>query len=402
MDLPTFRELLSPAGQAAVEDAAALHPTETGFLAAFEKVRKRHPPAVAKAALETALLRAKAREKFALADRFFFTREALEQSSGDAVSGYRAGRFRPFRTVLDLCCGVGMDAIRLALVGSTVEAVDSDPLRVAMGEANAAVAGVAGRVRFHEDDVLTMPLPSAAAAFVDPSRREGKHRFLNPDRYIPPLGAVLARFGAGFPIAAKIAPGVAWSDIEGHDAEVEFLSSGGELRECVLWFGPLKTARRRATILPGSHSLSADAAVLESPPSPIGEYVFDPDPAVIRAGLLGHLGNELGAVPVDHGVAVLTGPSPAHSPFADCYRVEHVAPFHANQLREYLRECGIGRVTVLKRAVDLDVNEVMRKLKLDGPEHRHLVLTRSLGRTVAVVAEKVQNMESPGVAGPGL
>lgn len=110
---------------------------------------------------------------------------------------------------------------------------------------------------------------------------------------------------------------------------------------------------------------------------------------MIRAGLIGHLGNELGAVPVDHGVAVLTGTKPIPSPFADCYRVEQAAPFHVSQLRAYLRERGIGRATVLKRAVDLDVNEVIRKLKLTGPEHRHLVLTRSLGRTVGIVAERM-------------
>jgi len=295
-----------------------------------------------------------------------------------------------------------MDAIQLALAGCSVEAVDSDPLRLAKAEANAAAAGVADGVRFHEGDVLTMPLPAADAAFVDPSRREGEHRFLNPDRYTPPLAAVLERFPAGFPLAAKIAPGVAWSDIERYDAEAEFISAGGELKECVLWFGPLRTAARRATVLPGPHSLAAEGAAPEELPSEMQEYLFDPDPAVIRAGLLGHLGNQLGAVPVDHGVAVLTGPKPVRSPFTDCYRVEHAAPFNLAQLRADLRERQVGRVTVLKRAVDLDVNEVIRKLKLAGPESRHLILTRSLGRTVGIVAVKVGSEESPGTAVPGL
>ena len=34
-------------------------------------------------------------------------REALEQSSGEAVSAYRAGRFAGYNLVLDLCCGSG-------------------------------------------------------------------------------------------------------------------------------------------------------------------------------------------------------------------------------------------------------------------------------------------------------
>jgi hypothetical protein len=201
---------------------------------------------------------------------------------------------------------------------------------------------------------------------------------------------VLARFPAGFPLAAKIAPGVSRADLAGWDAEAEFVSADGELKECVLWFGPLDTANRRATALPGPHTLAADAPPPDPPPSEVRDFVFDPDPAVIRADLLGLLAGQLGAAAVDHGVAFLTGPHPAASPFADCYQVGHAAPFHAGKLRDYLRQQGIGRVTVLKRAVDLDVNEVTRKLKSDGPEHRTLILTRSLGRVAAIVAVRAE------------
>ncbi|MDB5307992.1 MAG: cap guanine-N2 methyltransferase [Gemmataceae bacterium] len=412
MDLETFRQLLSPAGQTAIADAAVLGPTEAGFLAAFEKLRKRHPPVLAKAALETVLLRGRARGKHSFWERSYYTREALEQASGEAVSRYRAGRFRSFPTVLDLCSGIGTDAVRLALAGSSVEAVESDPLRLAMAEANTAAADLSGRVRFHPGDVLTIPLPPADAAFVDPSRREGERRFLDPDRYTPPLGAVLARVPSGFPLAAKIAPGVARSDIERYDAEAEFISAGGELKECVLWFGPLKAAKRRATVLSSSssrpeevlpsapaalpqgerraatHTLTADVLPPDPPPAEVRGFVYDPDPAVIRAELLPLVAEQLGAVPVDHGVALLTGAEGISSDFADRYRVEHAAPFHLAKLRDYLRERRVGRVTILKRAIDLDVNEVTRKLKLDGPESRALILTRSLGRPVAVVGWK--------------
>ncbi|MBX9581541.1 MAG: methyltransferase domain-containing protein [Gemmataceae bacterium] len=245
MHLPTFRELLTPAGQAALLAATALVPTEAGFLAAFEAHRKRHPPALAKAAVETALLRTKARAKFAAADRMFFTREALEQASGDLVSTYRAGRLAAYPVVFDLCCGIGADALALAAAGCRVDAIDRDELRLAMAEANAAALGLADRIGFTLGDVLTMPRPPADAAFADPSRRAGERRFLSPDRYDPPLGAVLGRFPAGFPLAAKIAPGVARRDIEGYAAEAEWITAAGELKECVLWFGPLKTAARQ-------------------------------------------------------------------------------------------------------------------------------------------------------------
>jgi hypothetical protein len=388
MDLDTFLELRKPTGQAALADAVALDPTDAGFLAASNKLRKRHPPELAKAALETVLLRAKARDKFSLADRLYFTREALEQSSGELVSGYRAGRFVGFNLVLDLCCGVGMDAVQLALAGRGVYGIEADPLKAAMANANAAACGVTGRMIVQVGDVLTGPIPNAQAVFVDPSRRAGERRVLDPEKYVPPLGAVLDRLRLGAPVAAKIAPGVAQLHLGRYDAEAEFVSAGGELKECVLWFGPLRTAARRATVLPGPHTLAADEVTPDPPPSGVGAVLYDPDPAVIRAGLLPLLAEQLGAVPVDHGVAVLTGPAAVRSPFADAYTVEHAAPFHVGKLRDYLRARHVGRVTVLKRAVDLDVNEVTRKLKLEGDGHRVLVLTRSLGKQVAVVAEK--------------
>jgi hypothetical protein len=46
----------------------------------------------------------------------------------------------------------------------------------------------------------------------------------------------------------------------------------------------------------------------------------------------------------------------------------------------------VGRVTILKRAVEIDVNNVMKQLKLYGTEHRHVILTKAMGKRVAIVA----------------
>ena len=145
----------------------------------------------------------------------------------------------------------------------------------------------------------------------------------------------------------------------------------------------------RATLLPGPHTLTDSDLSSDSPPTEPAEYIFDPGPAVIRADLLGQLAAKLEAAPLEYDVAMLTGPEPLQSPFADCYRVEHAAPFHPGKLRDYFRDRNVGRVTILNRAVDLEVNQVTRGLKLAGPEHRHLILTRAGGRTLAVVAEPV-------------
>ena len=385
MDLPTFHELLTPRGQAALAAATALVPTEAGYLKAFDRLSRKHPAELSRAALETVLLRRKARPRQSLADRFHFTREALEQSTCEAVAKHRAERFAKFGTVLDLCCGAGMDAIALAAAGCTVHAIDLDPLKLAMAEANAAAAGVAGRIRFHLGDVETMPLPVADAAYIDPSRRGGDRRHLDPDAYQPSLSGLLARFPAGFPIGVKIAPGVARRDFERFDAEAEFISSDGELKECTLWFGALRTARTRATVLPGN-TLFADASPAEPMAAKPGEFLYDPDSSVIRADLLGVLAERLQAAPLEPGIAMLSGPTLIRTPFATAYRIESCVPFKIDSLREHLKAGVVGRVTILKRAVEADVNVLLRKLKLASGKHRHLILTKAGGEAVAIVA----------------
>jgi SAM-dependent methyltransferase len=389
MDLSTFHELLAPAGQKALADAASLAPTEAGFLAGFQTLSKQHPPGLAKAALEMVLLRSRARAKLADADRMYFTRETLEQATGDIAARHRVRRFASFGVVADLCCGIGGDALALAASGLMVHAVESDPLRLAMAEANARSLGLEERIRFHLGDVLVVPLPDIRAAFADPSRRTGTRRHLDPEDYSPPLSALRARFAGDFPLAVKIAPGVAWDDVANLGAEVEFVSVAGELKECVLWFRELRSAHRRATLLPSGTTLFAN----EAPTLPLvvqpGLYLFDPDPAVVRAGLAGQLAADLRVQPIDHTVMLFTSEEPIESPLVAVYRVEHSARFNFKALREHLRTRGVGRVTIIKRGSSIDSEELTAKLKLAGKDHRDIILTRAAGEQVMIVGKRL-------------
>jgi SAM-dependent methyltransferase len=383
MDRHTFRELLSPAGGRALAGAVALAPTEATFLACATALRKAHPPEVARAALEMVLLRAKARAKFARADALFFTREALEQATAEAVARHRARRLAPFGRVADLCCGIGGDALALAEAGATVDAVDTDELRLAMCAANAAALGFAARVRCVPGDALAVPLPEARAAFADPNRRAAGRRFLNPEQYAPALGALRARFAPGFPLAVKVAPGIAHADIPA-DAEAEFVSLNGELKECVLWFGALRAHERRATVLPSGEAL-AGAPAAGGDVAPLGAVLLDPDPAVARAELVPLLADRVGARAIDEQVQLLTTSADPRTPFARAFAVECAEPFNVGRLRAYFRARRVGRVTIVKRGSPADADDVMKKLKLEGDGHRTLFLTRAAGAHTAIV-----------------
>jgi SAM-dependent methyltransferase len=390
MNLDTFRQLLTPAGAAALAEAMTLAPTEVNFLTYFETLRKRHAAELAKAALETAILRVRARDKFSAAERMFFTRESLEQATSEVVARHRATRFAPFGCVADLCCGIGGDALALASVGVHVEAIDSDPLRVAMAEANAMTLGFSTGVRCVAGDALTVPLPEAKAAFADPARRADGRRYLDPEDYTPPLSAIRARFADDFPLGVKIAPGVAWNDLRDTGAEVEFVSLAGELKECVLWFGSLRTTTRRATVLPSAESLTAEVPQEPQTPVPVSTILYDPDAAVTRSGLVHDLAERLDASPIDSTVQLLTSDRHTPTPFATAFAVEHVAPFHIRLLRDFLREQHVGRITVIKRGSPADADDLLRKVKLTGPRHRTVFLTRADEQHVMIVCERLE------------
>ena len=68
---------------------------------------------------------------------------------------HRAERLRALgvRSVADLCCGIGGDAIALARAGIRVLAVDRDPLTAAVARANADALGLADLIEVREADV---------------------------------------------------------------------------------------------------------------------------------------------------------------------------------------------------------------------------------------------------------
>jgi THUMP domain-like/RNA cap guanine-N2 methyltransferase len=390
MDLTTFKELRTPAGQEVLAAAAALSPTDATLLSCITRLQERFPAALTRAAVETVLLRQKAANKFSRATAMYFTRLALEQCSGEQIAHHRAERFKRFACVGDFCCGIGGDTIGLAGRGPVI-AVDSDPLRLAMVAANLDAYGLRDPVTFIEGDLLDVPLPAVEAAFFDPDRRTEGRRHISLRGYRPSIEAIRARLPANFPLGIKVAPAVPWQELDALPAAKEFISVDGELKECVLWFGELRSAGRRATILPGGYTLSAEAPGAPSPLSAPLEYLYDPDPAITRAGLVADLALQLGAALIDPQIAFLTSRTQIPTPFARAYRVVEALPFHLKRLAERLRARDVGRITIIKRGSAVDADELTRKLKLVGAASATVILTRVQDKPFVVIAEEANS-----------
>ncbi|MFJ6698807.1 class I SAM-dependent methyltransferase [Streptomyces sp. NPDC091272] len=65
----------------------------------------------------------------------------------------------PCRRALDVGCGAGEFAQKLALRGIAVDAVDADREVIAAARAQASALDLPGRIRFEQADISRMPLP---------------------------------------------------------------------------------------------------------------------------------------------------------------------------------------------------------------------------------------------------
>ncbi len=386
MDLDAFRWLLTPPGQDLLAAADATLRSDPDPLRAQTTLRRSAGAEHVAAALTQVDLRRRAVPKFAdLAAAMYFTPDGLEQATRLPVATHRARRLQAASatTVVDLGCGIGGDLVAFARAGLTGAGVDLDPLRVEVARANLAALGLGGAVTVADATAIdTAPFD---VAFADPARRTARGRTFDVDSWTPPWSFVerlLARDSC-----VKTAPGIPHSLVP-DGVEAEWVSDQREVKEAVLWSGRLATTRRRATVIGtgGLATLTEDDDP-GAPTGPVGAYLYEPDGAVIRAGLVTAVAAALGGTLVDPAIAYVTTSQPGATPFARGYRVLEEVPFREKPLRAALRERRIGRLTIKKRGVSVTPEELRSRLALRGEEESTLVLTRVAGKGTALLVE---------------
>lgn len=373
VDLDAFRWLLTEPGQSLL--ARAVEVRTHGDLRATDLLRREAAPEHVAVALTQVALREKAAAKFGdLAARMYFTPDGLEQATRLSVARHRAARLNAFvtQTLIDLGCSIGGDLIANAEQGITVVGVDLDPVRVAVAQANLEVLQLPGAVAVA--DATTVDTSPFSVAFADPARRGARGRVFNADGWEPSWSFVetlLSRTSC-----VKTAPGIP-HDLIPDGVEAEWVSDHGEVKEAALWSGALATVRRRATVL-GTGGL----ATLTEEDDPgadvreVGGYLYEPDGAVIRAGLVTAVAAGVGGGLIDPQIAYVTSDASFRTPFARGYRVIEELPYREKQLKAALRERGIGRLTIKKRGVDIVPETLRKRLQPNGPEEGTIVLTR--------------------------
>jgi hypothetical protein len=391
METLELMELLSPEGLRLLDSLPAYVSTDDVVRSVAQLRKAGHGPGLVAAVLSQSRLRAKARAKFGpFADRMLFTEAGLEQATRLQVAAQHAGRFQRagVQWVADLGCGIGADALAIAALDVEVTGVERDEVTAAIASFNLAPWSNA---RVENEDVTEFDLSGVDGIYLDPARRNASRRLSNPADWSPSLDFAFA-LAQRFPTGIKLGPGID-RDLIPAEAEAQWVSVGHDVVEVGLWFGALARPgiSRSALIVSdaGTSELTAEADSADAEVGTLGEYLYEPDGAVIRARLIGDLVRSVGGRMVDSTIAYFTTDEPVSSPFASRFRITETFPFDEKVLKRELASRKIGTLEIKKRGMDVDPAQLRARLSLKGTESATLILTRAGGKRVALLAERI-------------
>ncbi len=363
-----------------------------GELRLQQELRQRYPAELVRLALELHTTRVRAREKFPQADQLWLTRRSYEQATSTPVAQYKANRYQQYASaglpIHDYCCGIGVDAMALAECCPVI-AYDLDPVMLQLARWNAALCRPRHPVEFRQGDARQAHV-SGQIIHIDPDQRDAAGRRHLRLELIQPELSCLQRLAdecrAG---GMKLSPASNFGGKFPH-AEMELVSWQGECKLATAWCGELgEPGLWRATVLPSRQTLAGDPLAAWGELSEPLDYVYDPDPAVVRAGLVNLLCETQEMFRLDEADEYLTCPRPVNTPFARGFRVQEVLPRNEKHVRQYLRQRGIGIVEIKCRQVPLNVEQLRRSLNLKGDQSAILIYARIAGKTRVLVAQRL-------------
>jgi predicted O-methyltransferase YrrM len=368
-------------GETSFNEEVSVISTIKDELKALNYLRKKYSADYSRFILQQALLRKKALNKIPndIVPKLYYEKSSLEQASSWKISEYRSNKalksYRNCKRVWDLGSGIGIDTLNFAM-NFEVNSVEIDDLRSEICQRNITSLGFNNRVK-HINKDLTLCLKNISKddlVFLDPARRDSTGKKTSISEYIPSLEIIHLILEKTQNIVVKISPAVDIQELEsllsGIEFQLEFISEDSQLKEAVLWFGDRFTLSKVATILPSEVSVDDSEEVIEYSENENCkfEYMFEPDFAVIRAGLVEQLAAKLDLFKIDDEIAYLgshhelTVESLNFMRNNSQFKVIHVLENKIENLVQYLLIAGYNYVDIKKRGFDVDTDTLQKKI----------------------------------------
>ncbi|WP_145351223.1 class I SAM-dependent methyltransferase [Roseimaritima multifibrata] len=325
-----------------------------------------------------------------LGDGFWLgTQRAAEQASDRWTAHYKAARFPSGRSIVDICSGVGGDAIALRQRGPVV-AIDSDPVMAAVVAYNLQSAAVANTYHSAVVCVKAEDLPDCyqqSYVHLDPDRRADEKRHSDPQGYLPDLETMQRLVDRSLGTAIKLAPAAEVPDSWEEAAELEWISCRGSVRQQVAWFGdfpePVACGGRRATrvyrdrepvtFFATAEEYAATSWEREYPVETVASadaWLIDLDPAVRAAGLTVAFAVAQNLQLVGGPAGFLTSAAPPPHPLAVGYEVLWRGSADMKAIKRAAVQQDVRLQEIKVRGSDLRPEKIRPKLADKKGQHR--------------------------------
>lgn len=314
-----------------------------------------------------------------LPQEWLMCQESAQQTTPPAVSRERARRLAAATghqaLIHDVTCSIGTEGHALIDADLNYLGSDLDYSRLLMAAHN-----LSGKASVFRADALVPASTGADVIVADPARRSGGKRITNPAQLLPPLPSLLEAW-KNTPMAVKCAPGLDFSEWSGL---VSVASVDGGVKEACLYSPELANGEtREAVVIKGDrlnriNNLADDASGQDLAQAP-GAFIIDPDGAIVRAGLVRHYAVREQLWMLDERIAYLTGDripeGTSGFPF-----IEEVP---LKKLKIALAAHDVGSLEILVRGVDIDPDQLRKKMQLKGTQAKTVVITRVGSKGVA-------------------
>jgi hypothetical protein len=392
MESETADFLVSPAGETSIKNASEMLlqrlPTVTGI----SNLRRNLTIERAVAVWSAAEIRSRSGKKLGeVGTLLVLDRDGYEMASGAVASIYHAEILARSGCidVVDLCAGAGLDSIAFARKGMSVIAYELNPARAKLLAENVRRLGLSDNIKICNEDATTANIPKVDAAFFDPARRTESRKW-SKTATVPPMSFLYDLQSRGLAtVLAKLAPAVDRSVGKEFGGELQFLSTNGECKEALLLLGSLKKGTQLSAVkLPSQEEFqSNETCAIRNETS---GFIWEPDPAVIRAGLTSALAASLDGWQCDMHNDYFFSDNVGISPFAVCYRVKETITYSTQRLQAAL--VGVGKVILKQRNFPQTIEEVRSQLKLVGKQEEIVILAGFNRRKFAFIVERLESV----------
>ena len=342
-----------------------------------------------------------------------YTPLALEQASGKRTAEYKSSLLSGKR-VIDLSGGVGVDSMFLSRVFQEVVYCERDLLLCALFQHNLKQCGISNVQVQHCDSIdllSSYPDDYFDWIFVDPARREEGRRSIALGSASPDVVAshdmMLCKATR---VCIKASPALEISGLKKLLPALHTIMVVSVDRECkeILLLLDREAIEKPVTVK--AVCLSSDSecvteifgdGVVERPlASSVREYIYEPDPAIIKAKLSDVLARGSRLEFVNKSVDYLTSDRKIEAFPGRTFRVIEGVPYKPKSFRSFLNHHAITGASIQRRDFPLSPGELRKKFGLLESERVFLFFSRDReGHPICIYALRCFSEDEAALSG---